>query len=390
MNKKIRIAHIITRMDWGGSPDLVRIICAGLDRAKYEITLISGPTLHAAEKTKAFMRDFDGTCIMVSQLRRDITLILDCIALIRLYFILRPGRFDIVHTHTAKAGALGRLAARMAGVPVIIHSPHGHNLYGYFSPAMTRRIVRIERFLSRFTDRIIAGTQLEKKDYLAHAIGRAQTIDVIYAGLELQGYAVDRQAQDGIKKELGIVPGAPVVGMIGRLEQVKGPDYFVDAAMRIAQTRQDVYFVLVGEGSLRGHLEEKAVRSGCKDRIIFTGWRNDVPRMLALLDIMVLPSLNEAVGLVLVEAQSQGIPVIASNVGGIPETIKDNETGILVPPGHAEKFMQAIVFLLDHPDKRRAMGAAAQAWVESRFKAEDMTAHVERLYDTLLHAKNIL
>jgi len=390
MNKKIRIAHIITRMDWGGSPDLVRIICAGLDRAKYEITLISGPTLHAAEKTKAFMRDFDGTCIMVSQLRRDITLILDCIALIRLYFILRPNRFDIVHTHTAKAGALGRLAARMAGVPVIIHSPHGHNLYGYFSPAMTRRIVRIERFLSRFTDRIIAGTQLEKKDYLAHAIGRAQTIDVIYAGLELQGYAVDRQAQDGIKKELGIVPGAPVVGMIGRLEQVKGPDYFVDAAMRIAQTRQDVYFVLVGEGSLRSHLEDKAAQAGCKDRIIFTGWRNDVPRMLALLDIMVLPSLNEAVGLVLVEAQSQAIPVIASNVGGIPETIKDNETGILVPPGHSEKFMQAIVFLLDHPDKRRAMGAAAQAWVESRFKAEDMTAHVERLYDTLLHAKNIL
>ncbi|MDD5775267.1 MAG: glycosyltransferase, partial [Candidatus Omnitrophica bacterium] len=300
------------------------------------------------------------------------------------------GRFDIVHTHTAKAGALGRLASRMAGVPVIIHSPHGHNLYGYFSPAMTRRIVRIERFLSRFTDRIIAGTQLEKKDYLAHGIGRPDAIDVIYAGLELQGYAVDRQAQDAVKKELGIVPGAPVVGMIGRLEQVKGPDYFVDAAMRIAQTRQDVYFVLVGEGSLRSHLEDKAAQAGCKDRIIFTGWRNDVPRMLALLDIMVLPSLNEAVGLVLVEAQSQAIPVIASNVGGIPETIKDNETGILVPPGHAEKFMQAIVFLLDHPDKRRAMGAAAQAWVESRFKAEDMTAHVERLYDTLLHAKNIL
>ncbi|HQO38726.1 MAG TPA: glycosyltransferase family 4 protein [Candidatus Omnitrophota bacterium] len=388
--KKIRIAHIITRMDWGGSPDLVRIICAGLDRAKYEITLISGPTLHAAEKTKAFMRDFDGTCITVFQLRRDIALILDCIALIRLYFILRLGRFDIVHTHTAKAGALGRLASRMAGVPVIIHSPHGHNLYGYFSPAMTRRIVRIERFLSRFTDRIIAGTQLEKKDYLAHAIGKAQTIDVIYAGLELQGYAVDRQAHDAVKEELGIVPGAPVVGMIGRLEQVKGPDYFVDAAMRIAQSRRDVYFVLVGEGSLRSRLEDKAAQAGCKDRIIFTGWRNDVPRMLALLDIMVLPSLNEAVGLVLVEAQSQGIPVIASNVGGIPETIKDNETGILVPPGHAEKFMQAIVFLLDHADKRRAMGAAAQAWVESRFKAEDMTAHVERLYDTLLHAKNIL
>lgn len=390
MNRKIRIAHIITRMDWGGSPDLVRIICAKLDREKYDVTLISGPTLHPAEKTSAFLQGFSGTYIKVSQLRRDIEPVRDCIALIRLYVILRLGGFDIVHTHTAKAGALGRLAARMAGVKVIVHSPHGHNLYGYFSPAMTRRIVGIERFLSRFTDRIIAGTRLEKEDYLKHAIGTEGSIDVIYAGLELSGYGAGPAGRGGLKKEFNIPADAFVVGMIGRLEHVKGPAYFVDAAVRIARSRDDVYFMLIGEGSLRQQLEDTATGAGCKGRIIFTGWRNDIPSLLSLLDIMVLPSLNEAVGLVLVEAQSQGIPVIASNVGGIPETIKDNETGILVPPAHAEKFMQAIVFLLDHPDKRRSMGAAARAWVESRFKAEDMTAHVERLYDTLLHAKNIL
>jgi len=178
--------------------------------------------------------------------------------------------------------------------------------------------------------------------------------------------------------------------MIGRFEQIKGPGYFIEAAVRIAQYRDDVYFMAIGEGGLRAKLEETVKKAGCEGRIIFTGWRNDIANLLGILDIMALPSLNEAVGLVLVEAQSQGIPVIASNVGGIPETIKDNETGILVPPAHSEKIMQAIIFLLDHPQRRKEMGLAARAWVENKFQAQVMTARIQQLYETLLHAKNIL
>jgi len=136
------------------------------------------------------------------------------------------------------------------------------------------------------------------------------------------------------------------VGMIGRFEQIKGPGYFIEAAVRIAQYRDDVYFMAIGEGGLRAKLEETVKKAGCEGRIIFTGWRNDIANLLGILDIMALPSLNEAVGLVLVEAQSQGIPVIASNVGGIPETIKDNETGILVPPAHSEKSCRQLFFFL--------------------------------------------
>ncbi|MFA5100114.1 MAG: glycosyltransferase, partial [Candidatus Omnitrophota bacterium] len=328
--KKIKIAQIITRMDWGGSPDLVRILCERLDPAKYDITLISGPTLHPTIKTGKFIREFRGTYIVIPQLQRDIEPVHDIIAFLRLYVLLRMKRFDIVHTHTAKAGALGRMAARLAGVRVIVHSPHGHNLYGYFSPAMTRRIVNVERFLSRFTDKIIAGTRLEKKDYLAHAIGVDSTIDVIYAGLDLKEYEAEPSLKDKLKGSLGIPVHENVVGMIGRLEQVKGPGFFVDAALRIVQLRQDVRFVLIGEGSLKKELSDRVAAAGFKDRIIFAGWRDDIAPLLTMLDIMVLPSLNEAVGLVLIEAQSQGIPVVASNVGGIPETIKENETGILV------------------------------------------------------------
>ena len=387
--KKIKIAQIITRMDWGGSPDLVRIMCEHLDTAKYDITLISGPTVHPTERTEQFLKKFTGPYIIVPQLKRDIEIIHDIIAFIRLYVLLRLKKFDIVHTHTAKAGALGRLAARLAGVRVIVHSPHGHNLYGYFKPRMTRRIIKVERFLSRFTDKIIALTQLEKKDYLEHSIGSPSTIDVIYAGMDLDGYRSDPLMKEKLKASLGIPQGQNVVGMIGRLEQVKGPGYFVEAAMQIARLRQDSCFVLIGDGSLKRELENKVKAKGFKGRIIFTGWRENIGEMLTMLDIMVLPSLNEAVGLVLIEAQSQGIPVVASNVGGIPETIKENETGFLVQAGHSDKLAQAILFLLDHPDKRISMGAAAREWVGARFKAQQMTANIANLYEELLHAKHI-
>jgi glycosyltransferase involved in cell wall biosynthesis len=390
MTKKIQVAQIITRMDWGGSPDLVRILCERLDPAKYDLTLISGPTVHATAKTEKFLKQFSGAYIVIPQLRRDIKPVHDIIAFLRLYLLLRFKRFDIVHTHTAKAGALGRLAARAAGVRVIVHSPHGHNLYGYFSPGLTRSIIKVERFLSHFTDKIIAATQLEKKDYLEHYIGTPGNIDVIYAGLDLQSRQVAPDIKESTKVSLGISGNGLVVGMIGRLEEVKGPGYFVDAAIRIAQLRTDVCFVLIGEGSLKNTLQDQVVVAGLKDRIIFSGWRNDADRLLVALDIMVLPSLNEAVGLVLIEAQLQGIPVVASNVGGIPETIKENETGILVVAGHADKLAQAILFLLDHPDKRALMGWAAREWAGSRFKAEQMALNISDLYGGLLREKHII
>jgi len=148
--------------------------------------------------------------------------------------------------------------------------------------------------------------------------------------------------------------------------------------------------VLIGDGSLKKELEDRVKDRGFNGRIIFTGWRENIGEMLTMLDIMVLPSLNEAVGLVLIEAQSQGIPVVASNVGGIPETIKENETGFLVQAGHSDKLAQAILFLLDHPDKRLSMGEAAREWVGARFKAQLMTAHISDLYEKLLYAKHIV
>jgi glycosyltransferase involved in cell wall biosynthesis len=387
MPGKIKVAQIITRMDWGGSPDLVRIMCERLDPEKYDITLISGPTAHPTAKTDKFIKGFTGTYIVIPQLRRDIEPVHDIVAFLRLYALLSRERFDIVHTHTAKAGALGRLAARWAGARVIVHSPHGHNLYGYFSPFFTRCIVKIERFLSRFTDRIIALTRLEKKDYLEHSIGTDPTIDVIYAGLDLEEYQADFSMKDTLKKSLGVPGNESVVGMIGRLEEVKGPGFFVDAALRILRLRQDVTFVLIGEGSLKQTLAGRVAAEGFKDRVIFAGWRDDIGPLLTMLDIMVLPSLNEAVGLVLIEAQSQGIPVVASDVGGIPETIKANETGILVPAAHPDKLAQAVLFLLDHPDKRSAMGAAAREWVGARFSAGAMVENISKLYEGLLDAK---
>lgn len=384
---KIRVAQVITRLDWGGSPDIFRILAGNLDPKIYDVTLIAGPTQFPSLKTSQFLDRFGAETIIVPALQREIIPALDAAAFAHLWAIFMKGKFDIVHTHTAKAGALGRLAARLCGVPVVIHTPHGHNFYGYFGPRTTGAIMGIERFLARLTDRVIALTELEKMDYVTFNVAPAGKVDVIYQGLELETFVRDRKDAAGLKEELGIGPGDTTVGVVGRLEPVKGSPYFVEAAGLIAAKFPNTKFVIVGEGSLRVSLEAKARDLGLGTGMVFTGWRDDVPRMLSIMDIVAMPSLNEAVGMTLIEAQAMGIPVVATNVGGIPEVVRNNETGILVPPENAPALAEAVMELLSDAAKRRRMGEAAAAWVRGRFRAEGMAARTSELYMKLLRQK---
>jgi len=374
--KKIKVAEVVTRLDWGGSPDIVRITCKYLDPGLYDIRLVTGPTKYASERTKRFLGEMGGRVIIVPHLIRDVNPFKDFIALVSLYRLFRREKFDVVHTHTAKAGALGRMAASLASVPVIIHTPHGHNFYGYFGPVFSSFILLVERFLTRCTDRIIALTALEKRDYEAFNVAKPEKVNLIYQGLEIETDAALATDREGVRRELGLKTDEKVVGMASRLEPIKGPQYFVEAAKYIAEKFPGVKFVMVGEGSLRKSLEEKIASLGLKDRFILTGWRDDVRRMISAFDILVLASLNEAVGIVLIEAQAEGVPVVATNVGGIPEIIKDGETGILVKPADPEELARAIAGLLSDDRKRAAMSEAGREWVKGRFEARAMADEV--------------
>ncbi len=385
--KKIKVAQVITRLDRGGSPDIYRILASHLDPNVYEVTLITGPTRHPAEKVQRFLKGFKGRVILIPSLRRDINPILDTAAFLKLLSLCMRQRFDIVHTHTAKAGALGRLAARLSGTPVIVHTPHGHNFYGYFGPQASAVVIYIERMLTRLTDRIIALTELEKKDNIAFNVAADSKIDVIRQGLELGAYAPDAGRAADLKKALGIAAGENVVGMVGRLEPVKGSRYFIEAAAIVVKAVPQTKFIVVGEGGLRAELEKRTRELGIDSHVVFTGWREDVPALLSVMDLLVMPSRNEAVGMALIEAQARGIPVVATNVGGIPEVVENGRTGLLVGPDDAAALAGAITQLISDPARRLAMGAEARAWVAGKFDADTMAARISDLYMELLKQK---
>jgi len=388
--KKIKVAQVITRLDWGGSPDIVRVICTYLDPEVYDITLIMGVTKYPNLKTEEFLKEFGQKALFIPELKRNINPLSDLAAFLRLYFLFRRQKFDIVHTHTAKAGALARTAAFFAGTPVIVHTLHGHNFYGYFGPVSSRIVTIIERWLGYLTDKIIALTELERKDLISFKAAGSEKIRLIYQGLEMEGYTGLNIDKHRIRQSLGIKPDEKVVGMIGRLEPVKGPEYFIAAAKSVAEVFPRVKFILVGEGSLREKLEKQMKSLGLEEKFIFTGWREDIPEILSILDLLVLPSLNEGVGMVLIEAQGLGVPIVASRVGGIPEIVRDNQTGILVSAGDADSFAGAIKSLLADENRRSAMSQEAIKWIKGKFKARDMIEEISKLYQELLALKKKL
>lgn len=381
---KIKIAQVITRLDWGGPPDIMRLICTSLDADAFDIRLITGPSACPSAKTRGFLNNFKDRIVIVPQLQRDVHPLKDLIALFKLYCLLKKEKFDIVHTHTAKAGVLGRIAAWLAGGAKVIHTSHGHNFYGYFGSVKSRLVIMVERLLTRITTKLTTLTELETCDLDSYNVARPEKVVVINSGLELDLY---REVDiDSVQKrnELNVSRDTVLAGMIGRLEPVKGPEYFVEAARLVKERFPQAEFLIVGEGSLRHALESRCKELSISDKTSFTGWREDIPEILAILDIVVLPSLNEAVGRILIEAGACGKPVVASRVGGIPEVIRDNETGILVPPRDVTGLANALTSLLENRGRRLTMGEAARDWVDDKFTASRMVERFSSLYTELV------
>lgn len=384
---KIRIAQIITRMDWGGSPDIVRLLCDGLDPEVFEVTLLIGRSAHVSRINREFMEQFRVRTIYIDQLQREINPLKDLVALLKIYAIFSRGKFDLVQTHTAKAGILGRLAARMAGVKKIVHCSHGHNFYGYYGFWGSKLVITVERFFDRFSDKFIALTELEKSDLVNYRVTAAKKVAVVQSGLEIEKYHCPPAEITRLKEEWQLPATAPVVGMVSRLEPVKGPLFLVDAAKIVITACPEVKFLVVGEGSLRKKMEEQCREFKLAGSFIFTGWQEDVEKLLGVLDILVLPSLNEAVGRIILEAATYGVPAIATRVGGVPEIVRDQETGLLVPPQDAGSIARALLELLTDPEKRERLGRAAKEKVTTKFSATDMVRSINNLYLELVHSE---
>jgi glycosyltransferase involved in cell wall biosynthesis len=385
--KKIRIAQVITRLDRGGAPDIINIIFSRLGQDKFALKLISGRTTQPSSEIRQMLEADSADIVLINKLRRAVNPINDLIAFIRLYQLFKKEEFDIVHTHTAKAGVLGRLAAKFAGIPCIVHTAHGHNFYGYFSPLVSRMVVILERAMACLTDKIIVLTELEKRDFLEFKICAPEKISVVNSGLEIRNYSSLSVNVKEKKSQLGLGENIAVVGMIGRLEPVKGPQYFIESAKRVLEAYPNVKFLVAGDGSLRNKLETRCRQSGIWDKFIFTGWQEDITQILAILDILVLPSLNEAVGRILIEAGACGVAVVATKVGGVPEIVKDGQTGILVSPRDPEALADAVILLLKDEEKRKSMGRLARGWIDDKFSASRMIERISDVYAALADGK---
>jgi len=313
----------------------------------------------------------------------------DGIALKRLFSLMRLYRPHIVHTHTAKAGLLGRIAARLAGVPIIVHTFHGHVLHGYYGPVQNWALRRMERTLAWFSHRLVTVSEQVKKELVEYGVAGAERITVIPLGLDLEPY-LDAGARRGeFRREMGLSSDAKLVGIVGRIFPVKNHALFLESAARIAAAEPVARFVIVGDGLLRFALEQQARDLGIADRVLFTGWRSDLAPIYADLDVLVVSSNNEGTPLSAIEAMAASCPVVATRVGGVPDLISDYESGRLVPPRDAKALAGAVLDLLHHPEMAQAMGRNAMIAARERFDVKRLVHDVDHLYRELLDERAI-
>ncbi|MDI6751947.1 MAG: glycosyltransferase family 4 protein [bacterium] len=381
-----KVVHIIARLNVGGPAIYTTILSSGLNKEKFSTALIYGAEgeSEGSMAQEAEKRGID--LIFLPELGRELHPLRDMITFLKLFWIIRKIKPDIVHTHTAKAGAIGRLVGWLAGVPVIIHTFHGHVLHSYFSPAKTKLFILIERLLARITDRIIVLTSSQKREILEFGIGKENKFSVIPLGLELDKF-YDIEGKRGIlRKELGLSSKTPLIGIVARLVPIKDHKTFFLSAQLLLKKIPETKFIIVGDGPERGDLERLAEELKIKDSLFLPGFREDLDLIYADLSLLVLSSLNEGLPTAIIEAQASGKPVVSTNVGGVSELIKDGETGYLVPAKDPEMLARAMEKILKNQDIAKKMGEASKE-NSKKYRAERLIKDIENLYESLIYTQ---
>ncbi|MCD5397610.1 glycosyltransferase family 4 protein [candidate division NPL-UPA2 bacterium] len=384
MVRKIRILHIITRLILGGAQENTVLTVEGLKK-RYEVDLVTGPPrgpegslVEEAEKRGIYS-------LIILEMRREVHPGRDLLAFIKLYRLIKKGRYDIVHTHSSKAGILGRLAARLAGAKIIVHTIHGLPFHEYQSRGVNYFYIFCEKLAALFTDKIITVAEAMTAKALAARIAPEERFITIYSGMDL-----DRFLEPGVeaadkRKEMGIGPDVPVVGKVARLFPLKGHKYLLEAAAEVSRVYPRVRFLLVGDGILKESLEKQAEKLRIKEKVIFAGLvsQKEIPGLLTAMDIVVHASLWEGLARVLPQALAGSKPVVSFDIDGAREVVKEGETGHLVPAGDSLGLAEAIIDLLGDKEKAKKMGEAGKRLVDPAFRAEVMVDRIAELYEDL-------
>ena len=368
-------------MNIGGPAIHASLLTERLDPARYETRLVTGTT-GPSEGNYLDLIDHDlPNMVDVPALGREISPWHDVAAYRQIRQIIEEFRPHIVHTHTAKAGLIGRMAARNAGVPVIVHTFHGHVLRGYFSRVREAMFVAAERALARSTTRLVAVSEQVREDLLSLGVGRREQYEIVRLGLDLRRYAATTRTGT-IRNELQLTQDAEVIGIVARLVPIKAHDVFLDMAARVARARPRATFLIVGDGECRAALERATDERGLSGRVHFLGWRRDLDQIYADLDVVVLTSRNEGSPVALIEAMASGRPVVSTRVGGVPELVGDG--GLLADVDDADGLARQVERVLDDPALASALGARGRLRAIPAFSGDRLVADIDALYQRLL------
>jgi len=383
MNARIPVLHIITRLIVGGAQENTMLTADLLDKSAWAVDVLCGPQTGAEGSLIEEVRQCNIPLTIEPTLVREISPIKDIVAIFRLARFIRRGGYTIVHTHSSKAGILGRWAAKLAGTPIIVHTIHGWGHHEQQHPLVRALYIWLEKLTLHITDQLIVVSPKNIEKGLADDIGKSEDYVVIRSGIELDRFGHPQVPREETQAAWRIPLDAPVVGTVTRLSPQKAPLDFVKAMGIVAQSIPNARFMMVGDGPLRPQMESLAAELGIADRLILTGLRRDVPELMAAFDVFVLSSLWEGLPRVLPQAMATGLPIVATAIDGNAEAVSDGVNGILVPPANPSALSKAVIKLLNNPQLAKQLGQAGKKRA-AEFSAEKMVDDIAALYTKLL------
>lgn len=394
--RKIKIVRIIARLNIGGPAIHTILLSEGLDKTKFDSLLVCGNSGRGEGNMLYYALNKKVTPYFISELKRNLHFFNDLTAFKKIYQVIKNEKPDIIHTHTAKAGALGRLAAIIYNFfhphrrIVIVHTFHGHIFDGYFNKFKTKIFILIERFLAFFTCRIITLSKSIKEELISLGIGNKNKIEIISLGLELENFLKILPRDDAIIN----------IGIVGRLVPIKNHRLFLEAASKVILDNPDIKlrFKIIGDGELREELEAYSRTLNINTWVDFLGWQKDLSRVYSNLDIVALTSINEGTPVSLIEAMASSRAVVVTDVGGVRDLLgkeihayvkqdvqfKVLERGVIVEAKDSDSFAAALNFILKQNNLRENMGILSREYVRNRFSKERLIEDTENLYTNLL------
>ena len=381
-DRKLKIFQVTTRLSMGGVPLYVYRLASYLHQQGHETTIVYGQ----ADPGEGQLFDYidKNACgflrVEIRGLVREISFFQDMRAFFSLAKFFWKERPDIVHTHTSKAGCLGRLAAFITRVPIVIHSSHGTIVHGYFSPRKTKILIQVERWLKKITHYIVPVTELVRQELLQYSMAYPEKSVTIHAGFDLSGFKNIDSSRGALRREININAGTSIVGTVARLVPVKALDDLLRAAKIILDKKSNVCFVIAGDGESRKSLERLAKELGIDEKVIFLGFRSDLVVLYASFDIVVVSSLNEGCPASILEAMAANVPVVATNVGGVPDIIKSGFTGLLVSPRNPQQLADSVLHLVENANYRKELAHNAKDTAYREYSIEVSAARTEKLY----------